>query len=501
MTKFLLSLLAGIVLAASAFAEDAPERKCAALRGLIPTMPDHAPGRVLSTRSAAKTDGMPAFCEARGYIAPQVGFAVRLPDPWNGKLLFRGCGGMCGEVRIERADDALKRGYATATTDMGHSSSAVDALWAYRNPDAEVDFAHRATHVSTLAAKALARAYYASAPQKAYFQGCSTGGRQGLIAATRYPDDFDGIIAGAPIIYYGTGAATLAHATRSLMRDDGSPLLSAADLDLLGRSALAACDGLDGSDDGVIEDPRACTFSPAALQCQRSKTDKCLSEEQIVGVEAVYAGLRDRRGRLLEPGRPLLGSEPNWLGNFVGRDSARPLYESFIGDVFRYLMFDDDPGPRWTLKDLDVTRDLTRMRRADALMSVRNPDLTSFNARGGKLIMYHGWRDQSVLPEVSTHFYDGMTNAVGGLGRAQAFARLFMIPGMDHCAGGPGAHDVDWLSALEAWVEAGKAPDEVIGRFPGPENGTRPHYPYPDRARLTGAVWIRNPVAWETARK
>jgi feruloyl esterase len=481
--------------AVNASAQSTLSAQCRALTGLIAAMPDDAPGRVISVAESAKSDDMPAFCEASGYIAPQVRFAVRLPakESWNGKLLFRGCGGMCGEVRIDRANDALKRGYATATTDMGHMSTPVDALWAYNNPSAELDFAHRATHVSTRAAKALIDAYYGRAPQKSYFQGCSTGGRQGLMAASRYPDDFDGVIAGAPIMYYVTGPITLLHATRSLTRADGAPMLSRGDLDLLAKAALDSCDDKDGAKDGVIEDPRVCTFDPARLTCSGEKSASCLSPEQVRAVRDVYAGPRDRRGRAIDQGHPMIGSEPNWAGSYLGDGATRPLYESFVGDVFRYLLFPRDPGPQWRFSDFDLDRDLPRMRAADALYSVRNPDLSAFAKRGGKLIMYHGWRDQSVLPGVSVDYYQRMIAHFGGAAQTQAFARLFMIPGMDHCLGGPGAWDIDPLSALEQWAEHGKAPDVLMGRFRDKERviGERPHFAFPDTARRDGESWVR----------
>ena len=449
-----------------------------------------APGQVTATTSVAADKDTPAYCEVRGYVAPHTGFAFRLPLQWNGKLLMQGCGGFCGSVSIDRANDALRQGYATASTDMGHASTALDGKWALDNSDAVLDFGYRATHAATVAAKALVRAFYKQAARLNYFRGCSTGGRQAMVEAERFPDDYDGIIAGAPVLYYGRGAGLqLMWSVRANLDAQNRPILDRPAIELLAANALRQCDAKDGLKDGVIAAPRQCRLDLAPLACSAASTPgSCLSPAQIDAARKIYAGPSDSQGRPLTVGGVEPGSEPNWIPAYVGVDGNRAEYESFIADLFRYIVFDRDPGADWQPADLNFDTDPGRLGGLEAVIGGGNPDLRRFKARGGKLIGYHGWRDQSVVPMTSVDFHALVTRAMGGPGQTDDFYRLFMVAGMNHCMGGTGADGVDWLGALDTWVETGRAPERLVATRSDAKLPpmSRPLYPYPLQARYVG---------------
>jgi pimeloyl-ACP methyl ester carboxylesterase len=461
-------------------------KRCSAIKRTDFSKLADAPTQIISSRQTEIANDLPAYCEVEGYVAPQVRFAVRLPAAWNGKLLVQGCGGFCGQTMVQNANDALRRGYAVAHTDMGHYSSPLDGKWAYNNRQAEIDFGYRATHVTTIVAKALTNHFYGKRQQRTYFRGCSTGGRQGLMAAQRFPNDFDGIIAGAPVIYYGQGTGLqLMWSVRANLDGIGKPILDAQAVSLLSKAAVKACDANDGLRDGIVGNPGSCSFDPAALRCKPGTSSSCLSSAQVETARKIYEGPRDSAGRALFVGGAEHGSEPNWLGNYIGVNGNPPLYEQFIGDLFRYIAFDEDPGPTWQPADLDFDRDPARLGAMERVIGARNPDLRAFKAAGGKIIQYHGWRDQSVVPMVSVDYYGQVMRAMGGSSATQDFYRLFMMPGMDHCTGGTGPDSFDYLTALEDWVERGRAPDMLVGtkRENGATTMQRPVFLYPAETR------------------
>jgi hypothetical protein len=469
---------------APALPQTAAQAACTALTALDLSGQPGGPGQIVSATAA---NGR--FCDVRGYIAPHVQFAVRLPlYGWNQKLLFQGCGGFCGSLNIERADDALARGYATATTDMGHTSTATDAKWAFNNRPAEIDFGYRATHVATQAAKTIVDAYYAVDRRYTYFRGCSTGGRQGLMAAQRFPNDYDGIIAGAPVRNYLAGnARQLIWSALANLDAKGQPILDEAAVRSLHAGAMAACDAKDGLKDGVIDAPRTCGFKPEALICAPGQTQNCLSPAQAAAARKIYQGPETT------PGTPdwfgaEVGSELNWLGNYVGLGKEPALMLSFMGELFRYMAFADDPGPSFAPTSLDFTTLKPRLAEMDAVYAASDPDLAAFKARGGKLIGYHGWADHSVIPMTFVEYHDAVVARMGGLAQSQAFFRLFMVPGLNHCRSGAGAHDFDPLPALEAWVERGEAPERIVATNGKKEASpmVRPLFPYPARAVYRG---------------
>jgi feruloyl esterase len=484
---------------------DAEPAACAALQAL-----DYGEAVGAAVRFSAATDlpaagDQPAVCRVAGQIAPAVGFEVRLPQAaWNGKLIVTGCSNLCGSVRTAGLEDALARGYAAATTDLGHQGDESDARWARDNPAAEADFGHRATHVTTLLARALVAGYYGSAPEYAYFRGCSTGGRQALVAAGRYPDDFDGIIAGAPF----SQTLSVPHMAWVLAANAGpagAPLLGRREFDLLGRAALAACDGGDGLADGVIGDPESCRFDPATLACPPGARDACLTPDQVAAATRIYAGPRTSRGVPLAPEYPggaPVGSEFTWAAQLLPAGDRPAPFDFVVQNWSRYLAYEPDPVTPGRL-GFDFDRDPARLA-ATARVGGFRPDLARFRDRGGRLIVYHGWVDESLMPAHTLAWWRATAARLGGDAALADVARLYLVPGMLHCGGGPGAAEVDYLTALERWVEEDEPPDALVAarvrepaptyvrqpRFPLPPGAvqfTRPLYPYPDVAAYAGS--------------
>lgn len=457
-------LLALLFLAAAPGRAGAEAPDCAGLlRHSFATLPD-APTTISSAVDVPASADLPAHCQVRGFVAPQVRFEVRLPRDWNGKFLHQGCGGLCGDVQPATCDDALARRYAIAVTDLGHQGQPWQSAWAYNNLPAEVDFAYRATHVVTVAAKAIVARHYGKPPTRSYFRGCSTGGRQGLVEAQRFPGDFDGIIAGAPVLdETGVAALHLMWSGQANLDAEGKPLLAPAHVELLHATVLEACDGLDGKRDGILDDPRRCTFDPAALACPGdAPAATCLTTAQQGAVRRIYEGARNSRGEALFAGGMSRGSEYEWVPNFVGRNGPAVFAPGGpIRELYQYLLFMPDPGPNAPVTTFDFDRDPPRLALMESLYTAQNPDLSAFRARGGKLILYHGWDDAEIPPALMLRYFDRLQATMGGAKATAQFARLYMLPGVAHCRRGPGADTADWLTHLERWVEEGKAPGAV----------------------------------------
>ena len=455
---------------------------------------------------------LPEYCQVVGNIAPEVGFELRMPtEDLNGKLLVSGCGGLCGVLMTAGMEDALIRGYATVTTDMGHSDEVYpDTRWAYRNKALEIDFSHRATHVTTLAGKAIIRAYYGASPVHSYFRGCSTGGRQALVAAQRYPRDFDGIIAGAPF----NQAYSIPHffwAVESNTDEAGNPILAGPQFNLLHGGALSACDADDGLVDAIISDPEICSFDPEVLRCEANDVTDCLTAVQVEAAEKIYQGARNSRGEPLYPSGPAPGSEFTWKDQLVGKNGQASFFYSVAQNWLQYLAYEPDPpfGSGPFVFDYDEGPELISYS-VELIGFV--PQLARFNARGGKLLMFHGWVDQSFPGSHTIDYWQQAVSAIGDSDQLEDFFRLFMVPGMTHCGGGPGASDIDYLTALEQWVEIDEPPDVLLAhkradsvisfarqpRFPLDEEEivfSRPVYPYPDVSHYAGEG---NPAAAES---
>lgn len=476
--------------------------KCAALtRADLASVAD-APTRITQARYVSADAHSPEHCAIEGYVNPNVGFEMRFPTQnWNGKLLQIGCAGFCGFQYGSGCAPYLERGYACATSDNGHRGGALEAIWAYHNLQAKIDHAFRATHAVALAAKAIVEHYYQQLPRRSYFMGCSTGGRQALMEAQRFPWDFDGIIAESPSLVATRQHMALLWAYRSLTDDSGEPLVSEADLDRVHRAALDHCDQDDGVTDGVIGNPRACTFDPAELLCMAGGAKPCLTSLQVAAVRKVYSGPVTSTGQEIFPtGAALKGSERTWFDSFVHWPDDPEGLRKFVTEQFRYIGLDPSPGPNWEAEDFDFDRDYKRLGVAQSLYDADNPDLRTFKAAGGKLIVYTGLNDVLGLALPPIDYYEMVEKLMGGRAATQEFFRLFVLPGVGHCGGGDGAGSADWLTHLEAWVEQGQPPDKVTGFHlkPGaratlsgvPQDSesefSRPIYPYPVLSRYSG---------------
>ncbi len=445
------------------------------------TIPD-ALTRILKASEVEAKGDVPAYCSASGYIANSIGIEIHMPlHSWNGKFALVGCGGMCGYIQEQACDTAVTRGYSCIFSDMGHHSSQVDAEWASNNLQGLVDFAYRSTHLATVVGKVLTATFYGQQPALSYYMGCSTGGRQGYMEAQRYPDDFNGIIAGAPPLSETGNALSITWAIQSLNRADGTPLMTPDTLRMVHRAALNACDDLDGIKDGVISNMAACHFDPHVLLCKGDATPDCLTSAQAEAIQKVYNGPTDSRSRSIYGGF-LPGTELLWIPNYLNDPSkgGKPVtakYIGFMNSVLRYLAFYPSAGPGFSVDRLDWDKDPDRMRTTSALMDPQNPDLHAFRDAGGKFIAFQGLSDWLVPPMPSIEYDDALTREMGGKAVTQAFFRLFLEPGVYHCQGGDGPYATDMLSALEDWVERGHAPDQIIiAKARDPNTGLTPHF-------------------------
>ncbi|MDX2223215.1 MAG: tannase/feruloyl esterase family alpha/beta hydrolase [Rhodospirillaceae bacterium] len=461
---------------------------------------------IQSAELVPASDGKPAHCRVVANIAPSIGVEVRLPaQAWSGRFLFTGCGGLCGIINSRAGDDALKRNYAVATTDMGHRLPANGDERAWTKDKALVtDWLHRSTHLATVLAKAVIAQAYGTAQSHAYYRGCSTGGRQGLTEALMYPEDFDGIIAGAPAANMVTPHNVFAFARNT--RAGGKTILTAAAITLLADAALVACDMDDNLKDGVIADPAACGFDPAALACTGAAGDSCLTAEQVAVAKSIYGGAARADGTPFYPMGYAKGSERAWIAGLIGVDGKPP---GRAGSA-RFLL-DTLIGPTATLPDFDYAKHGLTGGPIGGLLDY-GPDgrkLSAFKDRGGKILLYHGWSDTDATPASSLEFHAAQAKAFGP-DKLPEFLRMFMLPGMAHCRGGNGVNTVDYLSAMEAWVERGQAPDRLIAfkttlppdsypAFPLAADtvvGSRPVFPYPAVAVYGGTGDATDAANW-----
>ena len=451
------------------------EDKCAGLAAL-----SLANVRLEGSDTVAVQEGLPGYCRVRGVIDRAVRFELRVPvNHWNGKFYMAGCGGFCGSVDADSPgvfnsiNHGLRRGYAAATTDAGHTGTSVtDGRWALDDIKAEIDWGWRAVTETARVSRDLIAAYYGSRASRSYFSGCSTGGRMGLMEAQRFPHDFDGIIAGAPALdYTGLVATRAAWNVQANLAPDGREILDRAKVATLGAAVMQACDALDGTQDGLIADPDRCAWQPRELQCTGGPRADCLTAREVAVLDHWYMPVTDGSGRVQYPGGIPRGSEPFWplwLSGLPG--SNHPAVSTrFAADFLRYMAFVSDRGAAFEVRDFDFDRDPLRLASMSRIYDATNPDLSVFQQRGGKLLVYHGWSDPIVTPQRTIDYFGEVRERMGGQHRTDSFARLFLLPGVDHCAlqPGPGAKSVEFdpLPALEEWVEHGRAPDELTVRW------------------------------------
>ena len=456
---------------------------------------------LLSSAVIEPTDDLPAHCRVLGFVRPEVNFELRLPlKGWVEKFYMVGCGGFCGRLDSDlpgftnAMNHGLRRGYAAATMDGGHwGHSRVDGTWAFNNRRAEIDFGHRAVHAVAEAAKAIIKSYYDEDLRYSFFAGCSTGGRMGLMEAQRYPEDFDGIIAGAPALDYtalvGSLFAWLVQANRD---QDGNQILLAPKTPLIADAVYAACDAKDGLKDGILSDPSSCEFDPETLVCSDKPMEACLSPEEAQVAASFYTAPVNAIGDRLYPSGLPFGSEPYWPLWVVGKGGMRGLVEIFNREFLRYMAFDQDPGELFDPSEFDFDRDPPEMERLAAIYNAVSPDLERFRKRGGRLLIYHGWADAIVPPQRTITYFEDMTSAMGGPDEVSKFARMFLVPGMDHCGiqKGRGPDHFDPLAVLEDWIEQNKMPDSIVAQeldTKGKVTRSRPLCPYPKVAKYRGS--------------
>lgn len=445
----------------------------------------------------------PSFCRIVAVTSPAVNFEVWLPlSSWNGKYQSVGNGGMGGTISYGAMANALRRGYATASTDTGHVAGPIpfDASWASGRPDLIEDFGHRALHLTTVNAKQVTEAFYRAPPNYSYYVGCSKGGQQGLMEAQRYPDDFDGIIAGDPANDW-TRFYAGAHLwySQAMLNDEASHI-PPAKLPALGNAVNAACDALDGIEDGILQNPLACNFEPSTLTCPAGTDDNsCLTPKQVTAVEKIWSGVRNSTGELIYPGlvpggEAYRGTWSTWVS---GRDPFTSLHWRGGEGFFRWFVFDDAD---WDFRSFDYDEDLEyALEKVGPAVDSDDPDLRPLRDSGAKLIVYHGWSDPDISPVASINYYESVIDVIADDTRAinyqsalrdtQDFYRLFMVPGMAHCSGGPGPDRFDALSALENWVENGVAPETIIASKieDGEVVRTRPLCAFPEVAAYDGS--------------
>jgi feruloyl esterase len=477
-----------------------PVRQCADLVGdlAIPGAATHVTAATLVPAGAE-----PEHCDVRGYIEPAVHFQLKLPTAtYTGRYLQYGCMGLCGGIvspPFPACAEPAGGDFAVAATDDGHVGQGdnpftqiLDGTWAASNQAARDDYFFRAPHVLSVAAKRIIAAYYGSPPRRSYFNGCSTGGREGLLLAQRYPHDFGGIIAGDPANYMGPLLGVyFTWLAKTNTGPDGAPILTIAKLPALHDAALAACDRLDGLADGQIDDPPGCKFDPVAIQCQAG-TDQpdCLTPAQVASARRLYNGPADPHGRRLYPGWEPRGSELAWDGSVI----PDPLFGSIAPLPDNYLRYVGYPigTPHSSLADFEFTvHELNRLTPEGVKGNALSLDLSAFRRAGGKLIIWHGWADQSIPPAGTLDYYQRLWQHNGGLRETQNWARLFMVPTVYHCAFGGGYRLTEFhpFRALVAWVEDGKAPSRIIARQRDSQGNiirSRPVFPYPQRAKYDG---------------
>ncbi len=503
-------LLAGMILRAA----PAAGANCESLAHLSLADTTITAAQTVPAGSFAPPEGKPipvarGFCRVAGVIRPSsdsdIQFEVWMPSrDWNGKFQGVGNGGFAGAISFAGLAGAVAHGYAAASTDTGHHGMGTDAAWALGHPEKVVDFGYRAIHETAVKAKAVIAAFYGETPRRSYFSSCSNGGRQALMEAQRFPADYDGIIAGAPANYWThllSGALWVVQATMA----EPNAYIPASKLPAIEAAALAACDASDGVQDKVIDEPSQCRFDPEKLRCKGPESDACLTAPQVAALRKIYAGPRDSKGRKIFPGYSPGGETGSggWAPWITGAATAKSLLFAFGTNFFSGMVYEN---PAWDFHAFQVDRDVPQAdKKLAATLNATDPDLRRFRERGGKLILYHGWSDAAIPPLNAIDYYRSVVSAMGE-NDTRGFVRLFMVPGMQHCGGGPGPdvfgqagvpqrdpqHDV--AAALERWVEQGVAPEEIIATKyksgMNPSSGvvrTRPLCAYPLVARWKGS--------------
>ncbi len=426
---------------------------------------------------------LPAFCRVAATLKPtpdsDIKVEIWMPEAnWNRKYEAVGNGGWAGSISYSAMTAALQNGYATSATDTGHNSPG--GSFALGHPEKVIDFAWRSEHEMTVKAKAAIKAFYSADPKLSYWIGCSSGGKQALKEAQQFPDDFDGIAAGAPVLNWTHRSIEALWVAQAALKDPAS-YIRPEKYPLIHKAAIAACDASDGLQDGLISDPLGCHFEPGTLECKDGDGPQCLTHSQVEAARKIYApAVNPRTGERLSPGfEP--GSELGWRAIAGG-----PAPFSAASDHFKYVVF---RNPNWDWRTFNLDTDSALADRIDdGTINATNADLKRFTAHHGKMILYHGWTDTNITPAATVDYFEKVVEELGGPAQTSQSVRLFMVPGMNHCGGGEGPNVFSMTSALERWVEDGKAPDQVPASHltSGKVDRTRPLCPYPQRAQYRG---------------
>ena len=463
------------------------------------SVPD-APTSILSATVVAATSTTPEYCDVKGYISPQTQFDLELPTTtYQGRYLQVGCGGFCGAffdpAPFPSCDAQLGGDFALANENTGHvGASQTDGVWALDDLQLRLEFGYLSEHAMAQAAKAIITTFYGQSPRYSYFDGCSSGGQEALQEAQRYPDDFDGLIAGAAAnIFAPLVAEVQAWYARANLDAQGNQILTGDKLPALHDAVMKACAGVDG----LIDDPRTCHFDPASIQCPSgTDTSTCLTPAQVETVRKLYEGPVDAQGRHLYTGGEAYGSELGWDKWIVTPPGVVSSAQALAENYLKYMAFQvGQVGP--SLQDWQFTiAGFNALRPMGDIYDATNADLSAFRAHGGKLIIWQGWADQAIPPFGTPAYYDAVQDRMGGLQQVQQFARLFMFPGTAHCGGGygPSPSDSDMIVPMVSWVEQGIAPDKIVAtQTKGGKGGvpiqvvrTFPVFPYPEQTKYTG---------------
>ncbi len=522
MKKYLAAVCAVLFFALGAVAQDGASQTCASLSQLrlaagkvvaarMVTAGSFEPpaGAVAAGRDKAFYKTLPAFCQVAIVSTPSadsdITIDVWMPATgWNGRFRAQGNGGFAGYIDYQGMGVAVREGYATASTDTGHTGTPTDAAWALNHPQKVIDFGYRAIHEMTVAANAAIQKFYGEAPRHSYFASCSNGGRQALMEVQRFPDDYDGVIAGAPANFW-TPLLTSALWNAQALAATPDGYIPSSKIPAIAAAVNAACDTKDGVRDGILNDPRECHFDARTLLCKGGDSVSCLTAPQVTTLQKLYEGAHDAQGHAIYPGF-LPGGEAGaggWALWITGPGPGRSLLFAFGKGFFADMVYDK---ASWNYKSAELG---AALRAADAKtardLNATNPNLRTFEEHRGKLILYHGWDDPAISPLNTIHYYDSMLRSMGEK-NVNAFVRLYMVPGMQHCGGGPGAdsfgepgalrlgdaqHDIQ--VALQGWVEKGIAPERIIAtkyEDDDPSKGvkmTRPLCPYPERVKYKGS--------------
>ena len=467
----------------------APVRPCASL--VAETGYEYSIVTAIEERAG---ENGPMYCRVLGMIQPEVRFEVNLPAAWNNRLLFFGNGGYAGDdlsapgARGTRAE-AIAKGFLVTRTNTGHDARTEPAGTFAVNPQKLYDYAFRSLHVTAETAKRLARIYYGSAPRRSYYFGCSTGGRQGLIFAQRFPNDFDGIVAGAPVLDFSGTMVQFTAIYQALQR---APV-PYSKLALLAARVYAVCDGKDGLKDGLIDNPGGCGFTPSRdlPKCAAGDNPDCFTEGQVAALTAIYAPIAPN-GTERYPAWPVSSeiAGPNGRSgwdNWIIREQPGPtISQGFAESFFRYLAY-PKKDPALSLDQVDLARDVPLLEEIHQTLDATNPDLSAFRERNGRLLMWFGWADQALNPQRAVNYYEEVLARMGP--GARDFFRFYTVPGVFHCGGGVGCAAFDPLASVIRWVEDGAVPERLVTTRleQGKALRTRPICPYPQRVRYNGS--------------